>query len=153
VLKPRRRRASLPRVVDLLPNESQARKLVTSLAIFWGAWGIAVLGALGVAALSAAAVVVGLVFGFRFYLTLYEVWEPESGVSPWRMMFLPGFSRGRLRASLHLRDLLRPSWIGHTLRVTGWNAKFVGLGLLALLVTDLVLAAFVFPSLGATSPT
>lgn len=115
-------------------------------------WGVAVLGSLATPAIPAVAVVIGLVFVLRFYLTLYQVWEPESGVTPRRMMFVPGFSRARFRAGLHLRDPFRPSWIRYTLRITGWNARFVGLALLTLLLSDLAIGAAVLPHLAATAP-
>jgi hypothetical protein len=134
-------------MVELLPNRDQARKLVVSLAFFWAAWAIAVIGFDSSPPVGGVAVVVGLVAGFRFYLTLYGVWEPESGVSAWRMMFVPSLSRSRRRASLHIFDLLRPSWIQHTLRATGWPPKVIGSGLLALLLADLLVAIAVFPSL------
>src|SRR5438093_1059349 len=126
-------------MADLLPDREQARKLVVSIAVFWAAWAVAVASIRDVPVLSAIGGVVGVVFLFYFYLTLYRVWEPESGVSAWRMMFMSSFSRRQRRTALHLFDLLRPRWIGHTLRETGWNPRVVGGGLLALLVTDLVL--------------
>ena len=139
-------------MVELLPNREQARKLVVSLAFFWAAWAIAVICSDRFPPLGAAAAIVGLVAGFRFYLTLFGVWEPETGVSGWRMMFVPGVSRSRRqasrRASRHmLFDLLRPSWIRHTLRATGWPPKVIGSGLLVLLLADVLLAILVFPSL------
>jgi len=135
-------------MAELLPNREQARKLVVSLAVFWAAWGIGVTAAgAGVPALLGLVVPIGLVFGFRFFLTLYRVWEPETGESAWRVMFVPSFSRRRSRALRgHTFDLFKPSWIGHTLRETGWNPSFVGYGLMGLLAADLVIAVTVFPN-------
>ena len=132
-------------MVDLLPNRQQARQLVISLAVFWSAWAVAVVGFDIAPALGPPAFLVGFVAVFRFYLTLFRVWEPESSESAWRMMFVPSFRRSRMRASLHLFDLFRPSWIRQTLRATGWPPKVVGSGLLALLVADSVVAITVFP--------
>jgi hypothetical protein len=131
---------------ELLPNQNQARALVVSLGVFWLLWGVAVGGFAVAAPVGAIALVVALFFAFRFYFTLYRVWEPESGVSPWRMMFVPSLSRRRVRASLRLFDLFRPSWIRHTLRVTGWNPRLTGGVLLGLLIVDLLLALLVFPN-------
>jgi hypothetical protein len=132
-------------MAELLPNREQARKLVASIAIFWSAVVIAVLAGPVVPAVGVIAVIIGLLFGARFYLTLYQVWEPESGESAWRMMFVPSLSRRRIRASLHTFDVSRPRWVAHTLRETGWNPKIVGYGLLALLVVDVVLVVIVLP--------
>jgi hypothetical protein len=139
-------------VGDLLPNRAQARKLVVSLAVFWAAIMMAVLVGPVAPAVGVAGVAIGLVFGARFYLTLYGVWTPVSGESPWRMMLVPSFSAQRLRAQLHIFDLVRPRWIMHTLRETGWNATILGFGLLGMLVVNLVLIVFVLPhTAGSTS--
>jgi hypothetical protein len=132
-------------VGDLLPNRAQARKLVVNVAIFWAAIMMAVLVGPVAPALGVAGVAIGLVFGARFYLTLYGVWTPLSGESPWRMMLVPSFSRRRLQAQLHIFDLVRPRWIMHTLRETGWNPTIVGCGLLGMLVVDAVLVVVVLP--------
>jgi len=134
-------------VAELIPNEEQARRLVTSLAVFWFAWGVGILGFWKAPPVGAIAIIVGLVFGFRFYFTLYGVWQPESGESPLKMMFVPGFSRSRLRASRHMFDLLRPSWIRKTIRATAWPPAGVAFTLLGLLLADLLIAVVVFPRL------
>jgi hypothetical protein len=132
-----------------LPDRQQARSLIASLALFWASWGIGVAGlGLGGPGVLALVVPVGLIFGFRFYLTLYAVWELETGESAWRLMFVPAFSPRRIRARTRVMlDLLRPQWIRHTLRESGWNPKLAGYGLLTLLVADLIIAALVFPHL------
>ncbi len=126
-------------MVDLLPNRAQSRKLVVSVAVFWVAWGVFALTAAVFLAVAVVAFLIGMLFLFRFYLTLYRAWEPESGETAWSMMFRPRFGRRRMRAGLHIFDVLKPRWIRHTLRETGWNVPVVGCGLLALLVADLVL--------------
>lgn len=101
-----------------LPDREQARSLIVSLALFWASWGIGVAGlGLGGPGVLALVVPVGLIFGFRFYLTLYAVWEPVTGESAWRLMSVPAFSPRRIRARARVMlDLLRPEWIRHTLR-------------------------------------
>jgi hypothetical protein len=134
--------------MELVPNCVQARRLVTSLALFWASWGVAVsaLG-IGVPAAFGVAIVVALSFGFRFYFVLYGIWEPETGESAWRMMLVPKLSRDHIRGSRHLFDLFRPKWIRQTLRATEWDPRIPGFGLLALLIADLVLAVTVLPHL------
>lgn len=112
---------------------------MVSLAIFWACWGMFWVMAETASALAGIVVVVGFGAGLSFFLTLYKVWEPESGESPIRMMFVPSFRRSRMRVQRHLFDLLRPSWIRRTLRATDWPPEWVGVGLLALVVADLVL--------------
>ena len=144
------RGGTIEAMVDLLPNRAQARKLVVSVAVFWTAWGVFVLTAAAFPAVAVVAFLIGMPFLFRFYLTLYRVWEPESGESAWSMMFRPRFSRRRMRVGLHIFDVLKPRWIRHTLRETGWNAAVVGCGLCALLVADLVLLFTVLSNASGT---
>ncbi|MDP9182599.1 MAG: hypothetical protein M3P04_07480 [Actinomycetota bacterium] len=48
--------------------------------------------------------------------------------------------RARLSKEWHVRtDPLRPVWIRHTLRATGWGSRRVGWCLAAVLLADLVL--------------
>jgi len=140
---------TMRRMAELLPDRVQARRLVVSLAAFWASWAIGVGAAgAGAPAVLGLVVAVGLVFGFRFYLTLYGVWEPGTGESAWRMMFVPSFSRQRQRAMRSaMLALFKPRWIRHTFRETGWNPKLVGFGLLGLLVLDLIIAVVVFSRL------
>src|SRR6266700_7453412 len=128
-------------MADALPNRKQARILVASLAIFWGSWGIAFASFSSVPAVGAAAAIVGLVFGYRFWLTLYRIWDPESKEPSWRMILWPRFRLHRTHLARHLFDLLSPSWIKHTLRETGGNPRVAGFGLLALLAADFVVCA------------
>jgi hypothetical protein len=132
-------------MAELLPNREQARRLVISLGVFWSAWAVGVISLDTAPLVGGIATVVGLLAAFRFYFTLFSVWAPEAGESVWRMMFVPSFNRSRLRVTRHLLDLFRPSWIRHTLSVTGWPTKIVGFSLLALLLTDAVLAITLLP--------
>jgi hypothetical protein len=136
---------------DLFPNRKQARTLVTSVGVFWASWAVAVLYLSRLPGIGALAFAVGLVSIFRFYLTLYRVWEPDSGESAGRRMLVPSFGR-RMRSAHRMFDLFRPRWIKHTLRETGWNPTFVGFVLLALLAMDLMLFFTVFPQAFATRP-
>jgi hypothetical protein len=132
-------------VEPLLPDTRQARRLVVTLAIFWGGWGLSLIGFWLAPVAGVMLFAITFAAGLLFYLTLYGIWERESGISAWRMMFVPGFSRNRRRAALHLADLFRPSWIKHTLRETGWPPRFVGTALLATLAVDLLIFATVAP--------
>jgi hypothetical protein len=135
-------------VEPLLPDRSQARRLVVSLAVFWGGFGVGLLGALYVPPLGAVVFVIAFGGVIAFYLTLYSVWESESGIPAWRMMFAPGFSRARRRSTRRVYDLLRPAWIKQTLRETGWPTRLVGAGLLALMIFALVTLLFIAPRVG-----
>src|SRR5262249_44280046 len=90
--------------MELVPNRVQARQVVVSVAVFWTCWGIGVAGANTVPALAGIFFVVGLLAGLRFELTLLRVWQPESGESPLRMLFVPSFRRSRMRVHRHLFD-------------------------------------------------
>lgn len=133
----------------LLPDAREARRLVVSLAIFWGGWGLALIGFWKAPTAGVIVFAVTFAAGIFFYLTLYGVWERESGIPAWRMMLVPGVSRDRRRAAMHLADLFRPSWIKHTLRETGWPPRVVGTALLATLALDLLIFATVAPRIPA----
>ncbi len=86
---------------------------------------------------AAGAVVVFIAGGaglMYFYLTLFKVWQPASGVPAWRMLLLPGHHY----AVKHMFDVLRPWWIWGTLRATGWPVRLVAGVLASLLVLALV---------------
>jgi hypothetical protein len=122
----------------ILPSRSQARGLVVTVFLFWAFGAIAALGVFfSRPALLAVGVVIALPFGIRIYFLLFQLWEPATGKTPWRMLL--DQRQGRLPTDdwQHMRDLFRPSWIRHTLRETGWNVWLVGLGLAGLLVIDL----------------
>ena len=122
----------------ILPNQRQARSLVVTVSFFWAFCAIAALGVvLSTPALLAIGAVIGLPFGFRFYFLRYQLWEPETGQSPWRMMLDPSLVSERMDAWRHMRDLFRPSWIKQTVHETGWNVWPVGLGLAGLLAIGL----------------
>jgi hypothetical protein len=89
--------------------------------------------------------VVAFVSVIRFYFTLYGIEARAMGETGWRLMFVPGIKRSRARWDAML-NLIRPRWIRHTLRETGWNPVLVGLGLLSLLIFDLVVLVTVFPN-------
>ena len=114
--------------------------------MFWAGFGLAILGGWLAPAAGAVLFMIAFAAGLLFYFTLYGVWTQESGIPAWRMM-LPGFSRARMRVGRHIFDLLRPSWIKHTLAQTGWPPRPVGLGLLAMLVMDVVIFAAIAPRL------
>jgi hypothetical protein len=126
-----------------LPDRGQARRLVSSLAIFWGLWGVAIgiffdatppnpLGALFLLAAMASC--------WYFYYTLYSVWSPAADMSPLRMLLLPSL-RGGLTATRAMLNLFRPSWVRATVNATGWPKRLVGYGLASLLLIDLALMA------------
>jgi hypothetical protein len=131
------------------PDREQARRLVTSLAVFWTAWGMALVGFLVAPAVAVVPFLVGMAFGLRFYLTLFRVWGPDDNVSVWKAMSGAGRRDGPGGAPLHLLEVFRPDWVRQTLRATDWNVRFVGFGLLALLAVDVVLALVGFPVLQA----
>ena len=125
-----------------MPDEKQARRLAVYVAGFWAGWGVAVIGGTETSgALAGLGALIGLTFGFCFYATLFSIWSPVTGRSGWRAILVPSFDRSVSRANRQVMlDLLRPSWIAHTIRETHWNAKLVGFGLLGLLLADVVLA-------------
>jgi uncharacterized protein (DUF2062 family) len=131
--------------VDRFPDQGQARRLVISLAIFWALWGLAA-GSIeggGPVAIEPPSVVGGILAGLVFYITLFEVWRAETGLSPLRMMFFP--SRGGSGAFIRIiRRTLRRKWIWHTLRATGWPPVLLASGLGILLAGDLVLFGLLF---------
>ena len=131
---------------DRLPNRKQARTIVTCVAIFWTCWGVGVAGIKTFGPAVIPVMLIGILFCIRGYIALYEVWEPESGESAWRMMFFPSFRKERARIGMRVgTDLFRPRWIRHTIRETGWNPKVVGFGLLGIFLADVLVAIFVFP--------
>jgi hypothetical protein len=127
-----------------LPNRRQARRLVVSLAVFWGVWAVgAVLLLTRAPAASGVVVVPALAAGFLFYYTLYEVWSERTGRSALRMMVFPGL-RASLVAYQAMFTMLRPSWFIPAMRATGWRVALVGALLGGLLVLDLGLVVALF---------
>lgn len=90
------------------PDRKHARVLVTSLACFWGAFAVLAAPfdarvALGV---TASLGFVGVVAGFAFYATLFDVWRPVSGRPGWQLAL---GSNGRTKVQAML-CLFRPRW-------------------------------------------
>jgi hypothetical protein len=136
--------ATIDGVASPLPDRTESRKLVVSLAMFWAFWGIGVVSTYGVPVLVGICFVVAIVFGVRLSVTLYGIEGREIGQPGWRIMFVPSFRNGRVRWRA-MSNMFNPPWIRHTLRETGWNPVVVGLGLLSLLIVDLVLLVLVLP--------
>ena len=119
------------------PDRKHARILVTSLACFWGAFAVVAAPfdarvALGV---TASLGFVGVVAGFVFYATLFDVWRPVSGRPGWQLAL--GFdARTELQAML---CLFRPGWVRSCLRSKGWPLSLLVTVLSALLTLDLAL--------------
>lgn len=114
-----------------------------ALGLFWLGWAASAVGLFIAPALTVLGLVgtaVAFPAGLVFYATLYAVREPAAELPGQRRLSTLGFRRTRVG----LLDLLRPRRIRHTLRNTGWPVAFVGYGLLALLVVDLLLFAVMF---------
>jgi hypothetical protein len=120
--------------------ESWARRLVLSVAVFWGLWGVgAVLFLLHPLGFFLASVPI-LVAGFYVFITALEACRTDTGEPSWRLLFVPSVAY-RHYPVVHdaLSDIFRPRGIGKILRATGWKPAVVG-GLLALLLAvDLAL--------------
>jgi hypothetical protein len=78
---------------------------------------------------------VGVVAGFVFYATLFDVWRPASGRPGWQLA-LGLDARTELQAML---CLFRPRWVRSCLRSTGWPMSLMVTVLPAVLALDLAL--------------
>jgi hypothetical protein len=126
-------RAELPEV-----SQSDARRLVVSLGLFWACFAVAAptledgIGVVGFA--------VGLAAGWFFYLTLFRIWGAQFFLWPGR-----GYSERYRRSTAATASLLRPTFVKKTFRATGWPPLAVGCVLVTLLVAamaaPIVLAA------------
>jgi hypothetical protein len=134
--------ADTPTVTNVLPDRARARKAVFSLATFWAAWGISVIGYAILPPLGVIAIVVGFLAGFRFWAVLFRIEQPERSESIWRVLFTLRLTRPQTRSSPRL---FRPTRFRQIVQATGWQPKLVGSGLLAILLGDLVVAIAVFP--------
>jgi hypothetical protein len=113
---------------------SWARRMVLSVAVFWGLWGVgAVLFLLAPLGFFLAVIPI-LAAGFYVFVTALEACRAETGEPGWRLLFVPsvGFRHYPVVYDA-LSDVFRPRGMGEILRATGWNAVVVG-GLLALLL-------------------
>lgn len=122
---------------DVLPDRRQSRRIVVSASVFWATWALIALCDLTSmpGELQVAAFIVAFASVTTAWLAMYQVWEPVTGRSAWSQLFFPGFKvQGHV-----MFDPLRPAWIKHTLRATGWPVKPLGFTLLALLAVDLLL--------------
>lgn len=129
----------------LFPNRQQSRTIVIGVGTFWAMWGIAVALVQGGGPFAAVPIMIGMVALLRAFYAMFAVYQPSTGRSPWHMMFVPRFRRQDFRASLALYDLLRPSYVRHTLKETGWNPWYAGGSLLVLLSLDVAIAILILP--------
>lgn len=126
--------------MDEALSGSWARRLVLSVAVFWGLWGVgAVLFLLDPLGFFLAVIPV-LAAGFYVFITALEACRTETGEPALRLLFVPSVAF-RHYPVVHdaLSDIFRPRGMGEILRATGWKPVVVG-GLLALLLAvDLTL--------------
>jgi hypothetical protein len=115
-----------------VPTRPVARRLVVAGAVFWAAWGCAVINAetSRFAPVIGASAVIGLAAGTYFYAALFHAYSLP--------MYFGSFRDQGARWRVML-NLLNPRWLWQTVRSTEWPAPIVAFGLTLLLAADLVL--------------
>jgi hypothetical protein len=129
---------------ETLPR-SWARRLVLSIAMFWGFLCIGVIFLLWYPPLAFFLTLIPAgAAGFYVFRTALEPCRTETGESAWRLLFVPSVTYRHYPAVQDaLSDTFRPRVMVKVLRSTGWNPAVAGGLLVLLLATYLALLALV----------
>jgi hypothetical protein len=121
-------------VVDETLSRSWARRLVLSVAVFWGFCCLGVVFFLWNPVAFFLALIPTMAAGFYVFRTALEPCRTETGESAWRLLFVPSVTYRHYPAVQDaLSDTFRPRRMGKVLRTTGWKPAAAG-GLLVLLL-------------------